>query len=177
MNKPTEGVIEIMQSEGSKPFDNTQHKISYDVGSLSFEAIRWLIKHNVQITMLDWNVKLLTTMLPPESINVKTKFVQYNVYEDNDTRIKLARNGKKQTKLFNFFYRLKLTLVGFRHGQRTAVRKETSLLPPIIKISFLNRNIFSDIVFDELLPNPPTTSRLIPYLTYLYQNIQWHIKI
>ncbi|ABE51535.1 CRISPR-associated endonuclease Cas1 [Methanococcoides burtonii] len=60
-------------------------------GSLSLEAIRWLIKHNVQITILDWNGKLLTTMLPSESTNVKTKFAQYHAYEDQDTRVKLAK--------------------------------------------------------------------------------------
>ncbi|KGK98714.1 CRISPR-associated protein Cas1 [Methanococcoides methylutens] len=60
-------------------------------GSLSLEAIRWLIKHNVQTTMLDWNGKLLTTMLPSESTNVKTKFAQYHAYEDQDIRVKLAK--------------------------------------------------------------------------------------
>ncbi|MCM1987488.1 CRISPR-associated endonuclease Cas1 [Methanococcoides seepicolus] len=60
-------------------------------GSLSLEAIRWLIKHNVQITLLDWNGKLLTTILPSESTNVKTKFAQYHAYEDKDTRVKLAK--------------------------------------------------------------------------------------
>ncbi|SES84820.1 CRISPR-associated protein, Cas1 family [Methanococcoides vulcani] len=60
-------------------------------GSLSLEAIRWLVKHNVQITILNWDGKLLTTMLPSESTNVKTKFAQYHAYEDQDTRVKLAR--------------------------------------------------------------------------------------
>jgi len=60
-------------------------------GSLSLEAIRWLIKHNVQVSILNWNGKLLTTMLPSESTNVKTKFAQYHAYEDQDTRIKLAK--------------------------------------------------------------------------------------
>ncbi|NPE29829.1 CRISPR-associated endonuclease Cas1 [Methanococcoides sp. SA1] len=60
-------------------------------GSLSLDAIRWLIKHNVQVTLLDWNGKLLTTMLPSESTNVKTKFAQYHAYEDQDARVKLAR--------------------------------------------------------------------------------------
>ncbi|MEL4305252.1 CRISPR-associated endonuclease Cas1 [Methanococcoides sp. LMO-2] len=60
-------------------------------GSLSFEAIRWLIKHNVQISILNWDGKLLTTMLPSESTNVKTKFAQYRAYEDETTRIKIAK--------------------------------------------------------------------------------------
>ncbi|MDG6244851.1 MAG: CRISPR-associated endonuclease Cas1, partial [Methanolobus sp.] len=59
-------------------------------GNLSIEAIRWLIKHNVQVTILDWNGKLLTTMLPPESTNVKTKFAQYQAYEDHEIRLKIA---------------------------------------------------------------------------------------
>ncbi|WP_462273301.1 CRISPR-associated endonuclease Cas1 [Methanohalophilus sp.] len=60
-------------------------------GNLTLEAIRWLIKHNVQISILNWDGKLLTTMLPPESTNVKTKFSQYHAFEDEQTRIKLAR--------------------------------------------------------------------------------------
>jgi CRISPR-associated protein Cas1 len=59
-------------------------------GNLSIEAIRWLIKHNVQVTILDWNGKLLTTMLPPESTNVKTKFAQYQAYDDHEIRLKIA---------------------------------------------------------------------------------------
>src|SRR3989338_111401 len=51
-------------------------------GSISIEAVRWLIKHGVQMTFLDWNGKLLTTMLPRESVEVKTKFVQYSAFGD-----------------------------------------------------------------------------------------------
>ena len=60
-------------------------------GELSIDAIRWLIKHNVQITILNWDGKLLTTMLPPESVQVKTKFAQYHSYSDNSLRVELAK--------------------------------------------------------------------------------------
>ena len=60
-------------------------------GNISVDAIRWLIKHSVQISILDWNGKLLTTMLPPESVQVKTKFAQYTAYGDMNTRIAIAR--------------------------------------------------------------------------------------
>ncbi|TQD26115.1 hypothetical protein FKV42_04960 [Methanolobus vulcani] len=30
-------------------------------GNLTLDAVRWLIKHNVQVTFLDWNSKLLST--------------------------------------------------------------------------------------------------------------------
>ena len=35
--------------------------------------------------------KLLTTILPPESVQVKTKFDQYRAYENASTRIKIAQ--------------------------------------------------------------------------------------
>jgi len=40
-------------------------------GNISIDSIRWLIKHNVQISILNWDGKLLTTMLPPESVQGK----------------------------------------------------------------------------------------------------------
>jgi CRISPR-associated protein Cas1 len=61
-------------------------------GNLTLDAVRWLIKHNVQISVLNWDGQLLTAMLPPESTNVKIKFAQYHAYEDEDTRVMLARN-------------------------------------------------------------------------------------
>lgn len=68
-------------------------------GELSIEAIRWLIKHNVAITILDWNGKLLTTMLPRESVQVKTKFAQYASFRDENLRLEIAKEivrGKVQ---------------------------------------------------------------------------------
>jgi CRISPR-associated protein Cas1 len=61
-------------------------------GNLTLDAIRWLIKHNVQISILNWDGKLLTTMLPPESTNFKTKFAQYHAFEDEKARVKIAKN-------------------------------------------------------------------------------------
>lgn len=60
-------------------------------GDISIEAIKWLVKHNVQVTILDWNGKLLTTMLPPESVQVKTKFSQYASYKDTRLKLEIAK--------------------------------------------------------------------------------------
>ena len=60
-------------------------------GNMSIDSIRWLIKHNVQISVLNWDGKLLTTMLPPESVQVKTKFAQYETYKDSDKRLVFAK--------------------------------------------------------------------------------------
>ena len=60
-------------------------------GNITLDAIRWLIKHNVQISILNWDGRLLTTMLPPESTNVKTKFAQYHAFEDQEKRVEIAK--------------------------------------------------------------------------------------
>jgi CRISP-associated protein Cas1 len=60
-------------------------------GDLTLEAIRWLMKHNVQITILNWDGKLLTTILPPESVQVKTKFAQYRAFDNPKKRLELAK--------------------------------------------------------------------------------------
>ncbi len=60
-------------------------------GNITLDAIRWLIKHNVQTSILNWDGKLLTTMLPPESTNVKTKFAQYHAFEDPKKRVETAK--------------------------------------------------------------------------------------
>lgn len=71
------------------PYDNIV--IYGKSGDISIEAIRWLIKHNVAITILNWDGKLLTTILPPESVQVKTKFEQYSSYRDSNLRLELAK--------------------------------------------------------------------------------------
>ncbi|MFH1591457.1 MAG: CRISPR-associated endonuclease Cas1 [archaeon] len=60
-------------------------------GSFTLDAARWLIKHGTQVTLLDWNGKLLTTMLPPGSVAVQTKFCQYKASEDDSQRLFLAK--------------------------------------------------------------------------------------
>jgi CRISPR-associated protein Cas1 len=40
---------------------------------------------------MNWDGKLLTTMLPPDSVQVKTKFAQYHAFEDKKTRLQIAR--------------------------------------------------------------------------------------
>ena len=60
-------------------------------GNISIEAIKWLVKHNVQLSVLGWNGKLMTTMLPPESVQVNTKFAQYKAYSNVRQKTELAR--------------------------------------------------------------------------------------
>ena len=59
-------------------------------GSISFEAIRWMIKHNTQISFINWNGKLLTSILPQEAKQTKLKFKQYEAYK-SQKRIEIAK--------------------------------------------------------------------------------------
>ncbi|HIH31157.1 TPA: hypothetical protein HA235_00465 [Candidatus Woesearchaeota archaeon] len=60
-------------------------------GNITFDAVRWLIKHDIQISFLNWDGKLLTTMLPNQSVQIDAKFSQYSVYKDAKLRVFLAK--------------------------------------------------------------------------------------
>jgi len=60
-------------------------------GHITFEAMRWLVKQNIQLTLLDWNGRLLTNILPIEAKQTKLKFLQYRAYESQE-RISIAKN-------------------------------------------------------------------------------------
>ncbi|MCD6476972.1 MAG: CRISPR-associated endonuclease Cas1 [Candidatus Aenigmarchaeota archaeon] len=60
-------------------------------GAITFEAMRWLIKHNVQLTLLNWNGRLLTNLMPTEAKQTKLKFKQYQAYQNKTKKVFLAR--------------------------------------------------------------------------------------
>lgn len=91
--------FEEMEQIEQKEYIFRPKRIPYDniviygrSGDISIEAIRWLIKHNVAVSILNWDGKLLTMMLPAESVQVKTKFAQYSTYRDTNLRLELAKN-------------------------------------------------------------------------------------
>ena len=58
------------------------HKINHDgiiidghTGNITFEAMRWLMKHNINLTLLNWNGQLLANVLPeqPKSGKLRVK--------------------------------------------------------------------------------------------------------
>jgi CRISPR-associated protein Cas1 len=74
------------------------HQIPYDSiiidghsGNITFDAVRWLTKHDVSITMLNWNGQLLATLLPKEPVLGKLKVKQYEKYLDKAERYKIAK--------------------------------------------------------------------------------------
>ncbi|MBI4177127.1 MAG: CRISPR-associated endonuclease Cas1 [Candidatus Aenigmarchaeota archaeon] len=59
-------------------------------GNITLEAMRWLVKQNVQLTLLDWNGNLLTSVMPPESKQINYRMVQYQAYQTEE-RTRLAK--------------------------------------------------------------------------------------
>jgi CRISPR-associated protein Cas1 len=61
-----------------------------DSGKISFEAIRWLTKMGVQLSVLNWDGRLLTTMYPLEYKRSDVRMAQYKAYESSQ-RVEFAK--------------------------------------------------------------------------------------
>jgi CRISPR-associated protein Cas1 len=59
-------------------------------GSISFEAMRWLSKHDVSIALLNWNGNLLYSAIPKETLNADLKIKQYEKYLNEEERTAIA---------------------------------------------------------------------------------------
>ena len=91
------------------------HQIDYDsiiidghTGNISFEAIRWLMKHDITVLTLNWNGNLLATINPKETNNGKLRVNQYAKYLDSKARYDIASKiiEEKVNKSLNFFSEL-----------------------------------------------------------------------
>jgi CRISPR-associated protein Cas1 len=73
------------------------HKIEHDsiiidghTGNISFEAMRWLMKHDIHLTLLNWDGNLLAITLPDAPVTGKIRIMQYQKYLDIKTRFEVA---------------------------------------------------------------------------------------
>ena len=73
------------------------HKISHDgiiidghTGNITFEAMRWLSKHNINLTLLNWNGQLLANVIPEQPKSGKLRIKQYQKYLDSEARFEIA---------------------------------------------------------------------------------------
>jgi len=85
------------------------HQINHDsiiidghTGSITFEAIRWLMKHDINLTILNWNGNLLGITLPNEPKAGKLKIAQYRAYLDSGMRYKIASGIVRQKIVHTF---------------------------------------------------------------------------
>ena len=73
------------------------HKINHDgimidghTGNITFEAMRWLMKHNINLTLLNWNGQLLANVIPEQPKSGKLRIKQYQKYLDSQMRFEIA---------------------------------------------------------------------------------------
>ena len=73
------------------------HRMPYDsividghYGSMSFEAMRWLSKHDVSVILLNWNGNLLSSTFPKEGNNGQLRIKQYEKYLNTEERTFIA---------------------------------------------------------------------------------------
>ena len=87
----------IQNKLDNERYEYYPHQIKHDsvivdghTGSISFEAMRWLVKHNITIAMLNWNSNLLSVTLPKETVSSKLRLRQYEIYQDEKRRYGVA---------------------------------------------------------------------------------------
>ena len=60
-------------------------------GNLTLDAIKWSMRHNMPIFVLDYNGTVLSSILPREPISSRLKIAQVTAYEDSAQRLLIAR--------------------------------------------------------------------------------------
>jgi CRISPR-associated protein Cas1 len=116
--------LTVKQKDNVIEFD--PHRIPYDsiiidghYGSISFEAMRWLSKHDVSIALLNWNGNLLSMTQPQETLNADLKIRQYEKYLNPELRLYIAGQIVKQKvkssigliKELSRFYNIDMTTI------------------------------------------------------------------
>ncbi len=73
------------------------HQIEYDSiiidchsGAVSLDALKWIAKHGITLTVLNWDGNLLSSLQPKDPISGKLKIAQYRTYLDEKKRNRIA---------------------------------------------------------------------------------------
>ena len=60
-------------------------------GNITLDAIKWLMRHNIPIFILDYNGTILSSTLPREPVNGPLKIAQIETYKDHAKRFYVAK--------------------------------------------------------------------------------------
>src|SRR5579875_3104437 len=156
--------LTIKQNDNVMDFE--PHRMPYDsiivdghYGSISFEAMRWLSKHDVSLTLLNWNGNLLSLTQPQETLNADLKIKQYEKYLDTESRLYIASQIVKQKvkssltliKGLSEFYDIDMTTIN-REIQRVDFNNIKSLMMYEGRIASAYWSCLSKI-FNRLAPD------------------------
>ena len=105
------------------------HKINHDgivvdghTGNITFEAMRWLSKHNINLTLLNWNGQLLANVMPEQPKSGKLRVKQYQKYLDSTDRFEIALKIV-QTKVEHSLNLLEESSKFYKSVNFTSIRK------------------------------------------------------
>ena len=156
--------LTIKQKDSIIEFES--HRIPYDSiiidghnGSVSFEAMRWLSKHDVSLVLLNWNGNLLSITQPQETLNAYLKIKQYEKYLNPELRLYIASQIVKQKvkssisllKKLSNFYDIDMTAIN-REIQRVDYDNINSLMMYEGRIASAYWSCLSNI-FNQLAPD------------------------
>src|SRR5579863_9946947 len=61
-------------------------------GSISYQAMNWLIAHSISLSVLDWKGNIIANVVPNDPIaSNELKIVQYRAYSNKETRFFTAK--------------------------------------------------------------------------------------
>jgi CRISP-associated protein Cas1 len=119
------------------------HQIQYDsliidgnYGLITFEAIRWLMKMDVSISILNWNGSLLSCILPNSPVSSKLRIKQYNAYFDDRKRLEIAKQVIKEKvdkslelliKLSDYYSVIDISTIRTAFSNETRISKLNSI--------------------------------------------------
>ena len=159
------------------------HQISHDsvildghTGNITFESMRWLMKHDIQLTLLNWNGNLLATTLPEGPKSGRLRIKQYQKYQDEKIRYKIAQKivRSKVESSFNLlkelakFYDLDIAKTEktiHKEGQMFAKTLDTEKTASFSNLMMYEGRIatvyFTDLsmVFTKITPKFPFSAR------------------
>jgi CRISPR-associated protein Cas1 len=91
-----DGFLEPDSTQGTHEFQ--PRRMPYDsvvidgqTGTISITAIKWLMRHDVPLFVLDYNGTLLSSTLPREPVNGPLKIAQIEAYKDQEKRFYIAK--------------------------------------------------------------------------------------
>lgn len=89
--------LNVINPSNNEKLEFYPHQIPYDsiiidgnYGMITFEAIRWLMKHDIPLITLNWNGNLLSVTLPKELNSGKLRLKQYQKTLDDNEKRKIA---------------------------------------------------------------------------------------
>jgi CRISPR-associated protein Cas1 len=156
----------LMVKQKDSVLEFEPHRMPYDsviidghYGSISFEAMRWLSKHEVSIALLNWNGNLLSNTTSQETLNAHLKIKQYEKYLNQDSRLYIAGQIVKQKvnasinliKSLSNYYKVDLSVIN-KEIERIDYYNINSLMMYEGRIASAYWSILSGI-FNKLAPD------------------------